>query len=376
MITFNQFGEVDPSVKAALGNHISEVYFVKRNRDNYHHPSFHKVYRLTLEVGLKLLNKMTSSNDDIVSGDKVFFVPGNKMSAMKLKDSIEKQGAKLSKTYDTASVIVFPQDIYFTHVYSYRTNVDFTIPCTNYKDSFSGNTLISHSDHHFVVDNASNYPKNKLPDKTRGTVYISPNGTYSLTQGTDGLMERVDEETLAFSGYLLNMLYYAAKNKIKIISAENFENKYCDSMTILDKESVKTIIQMFSGTEEDTTLASILLANSDHEEKPFYLWYIMDKISLWRLEQNKRVKDVKYFVENSNATKYAGITGAEFYEHVLTELKKPEIFTEDEYAFDTISNKMLSEYVKSLPNAIQRLIKSDAIEASFVVKLPVQQGVE
>jgi hypothetical protein len=189
-------------------------------------------------------------------------------------------------------------------------------------------------------------------------------------------MERVDEETLAFSGYLLNMLYYAAKNKIKIISAENFENKYCDSMTILDKESVNTIIQMFSGTDQDLTLASILLANSDHEEKPFYLWYIMDKISLWRLEQNKRVKDVKYFVENSNATKYAGITGAEFYEHVLKELKKPEIFTEDGYAFDTISKKMIEEYVKSLPNAIQRLIKSDAIQADFVVKLPVQQGVE
>ncbi len=376
MITFNQFGEVDPSVKAALGNHISEVYFVKKNRDDYYNPSFHKVYKLTSEVGLKLLNKMTSSNDDIVSGDKVFFVPGNKMSAMKLKDSIEKQGAKISKTYDTASVIVFPQDIYFTHVYSYRSDADFTIPNNNDKDSFSGNTLISHSDHHFVVDNASNYPQNKLPDKTKGAIYISPNGTYKLTHGADGLMERVNEETLAFSGYLLNMLYYAAKNKIRIISAENFENKYCESMTILNKESVNTIIQMFSGTDEDTTLASILLANSDHEEKPFYLWYIMDKISLWRLEQNKRVKDVKYFVENSNATKYAGITGAEFYEHVLTELKKPEIFTEDEYAFDTISKKMIEEYVYSLPKSIQRLIKSDAIQADFVVKLPVQQGVE
>ncbi len=376
MITFNQFGEVDPSVKAALGNHISEVYFVKKNRDDYYNPSFHKVYKLTSEVGLKLLNKMTSSNDDIVSGDKVFFVPGNKMSAMKLKDSIEKQGAKISKTYDTASVIVFPQDIYFTHVYSYRSDADFTIPHNYDKDSFSGNTLISHSDHYFVVDNASNYPQNKLPDKTKGAIYISPNGTYKLTHGADGMMERVNEETLVFSGYLLNMLYYAAKNKIRIISAENFENKYCESMTILDKESVNTIIQMFSGTDEDTTLASILLANSDHEEKPFYLWYIMDKISLWKLEQNKRIKDVKYFVENSNATKYAGITGAEFYEHVLTELKKPEIFTEDGYAFDTISKKMIEEYVHSLPKSIQRLIKSNAIRADFVVKLPVQQAEE
>ena len=376
MITFNQFGEVDPSVKAALGNHISEVYFVKRNRENYHHPSFHKVYRLTLEVGLKLLNKMTSSNDDIVSGDKVFFVPGNKMSAMKLKDAIEKQGAKISKTYDTASVIVFPQDVYFSHTNGYRSDMDFTIPYNYDKDSFSGNTLISHSDHYFVVKDPSMYPENKLPDKTKGTIYISPSGTYSIQRSNDGLMEKVDEETLAFSGYLLNMLYYAAKNKIKIIAAKNFEDKYCESMTILDKESMKTIIQMFSGTDEDVTLASILLANSDHEEKPFYLWYIMDKISLWRLEQNKRVKDVKYFVENSNAIKYAGITGAEFYEHVLTELKKPEIFTEDEYAFDTISKKMIEEYVYSLPKSIQRLIKSDAIQANFVVKLPVQQGVE
>jgi hypothetical protein len=375
MITFNQFGEVDPSVKAALGNHISEVYFVKKNRDNYYHPFFHKVYRLTLEVGEKLLNKMTSSNDDIVSGDKVFFVPGNKMSAMKLKDSIEKQGAKISKTYDTANVIVFPQDIYFTHLDNYQTET--VIPYLLQKDSFSGSTLISHSDHYYYVKDASNYSENKLPDKTEGTVYLSPSGTYRLNRGTNGeLLKKVSEETLAFSGYLLNMLYYAAKNKIKIISAENFENKYCESMTILDKESVNTIIQMFSGTEEDTTLASILLANSDHEEKPFYLWYIMDKISLWRLEQNKRVKDVKYFVENSNATKYAGITGAEFYEHVLTELKKPEIFTEDEYAFDTISKKMIEEYVYSLPKSIQRLIKSNAIQADFVVKLPVQQGVE
>ena len=375
MITFNQFGEVDPSVKAALGNHISEVYFVKKNRDNYYHPFFHKVYRLTLEVGEKLLNKMTSSNDDIVSGDKVFFVPGNKMSAMKLKDAIEKQGAKISKTYDTANVIVFPQDIYFTHLDNYQTET--VIPYLLQKDSFSGSTLISHSDHYYYVKDASNYSENKLPDKTEGTVYLSPSGTYRLNRGTNGeLLKKVSEETLAFSGYLLNMLYYAAKNKIKIISAENFENKYCESMTILDKESMKTIIQMFSGTDEDTTLASILLANSDHEEKPFYLWYIMDKISLWRLEQNKRVKDVKYFVENSNATKYAGITGAEFYEHVLTELKKPEIFTEDEYAFDTISKKMIEEYVYSLPKSIQRLIKSNAIQADFVVKLPVQQGVE
>ena len=133
---------------------------------------------------------------------------------------------------------------------------------------------------------------------------------------------------------------------------------------------------MFSGTNEDLTLASILLANSDHEEKPFYLWYIMDKIPLWKLEQNRRIKDVRYFVENSNTTKYAGFTGAEFYEYVLKEIKKPEIFTEDEYAFDLISKKMLQEYVDSLPNSIQRLIKSDAIQADFVVKLPVQQGVE
>jgi len=374
MITFNQFGEVDPSVKAALGNHISEVYFVKRNKDNYNNPSFHKVYRLTLEVGQKLLNKMLSSNDDIVSGDKVFFVPGNKMSTMKLKDAITKQGAKSSKTYDTASIIVFPQDIYYTSAYSYRGIT--SLPVIDYKDGFINYTLVSNNDHHFVVKDPSMYPENKLPDKTKGTVYVSPMGTYPLQRSNGGLMEKVDEETLVFSGYLLNMLYYAAKNKIKIVSAKNFEDKYCDSMTILDKESMNTIIQMFSGTDEDVTLASILLANSDHEEKPFYLWHIMDKISLWRLEQNKKVKDVKYFLSNSNATKYAGITGAEFYEHVLRELKKPEIFTEDEYAFDTISKKMIEEYVHSLPKSIQRLIKSDAIQANFVVKLPVQQGVE
>lgn len=375
MITFNQFGEVDPSVRAALGNHISEVYFVKKNTADYYTPLFHKVYKLSIAVGEKLLNKMTSSNDDIVSGDKVFFVPGNKMSAMKLKDSIEKQGAKISKTYDTANVIVFPQDIYFTHLDNYRPET--VIPCLHQKDSFSGSTLVSHSDHYYYVKDASNYSENKLPDKTEGTVYISPLGTYRLNRGTNGeLLEKVSEETLAFSGYLLNMLYYAAKNKIKIISAENFEDKYCESMTILDKESMQTIIQMFSGSDQDTTLASILLANSDHEEKSFYLWYIMDKISLHRLEQNKRVKDVKYFIENSEASNYAGLTANEFYEHVLKELKKPEVFVEDDYAFKTISNKMLSEYVKSLPNAVQRLIKSDAIEASFVVKLPVQQGVE
>lgn len=375
MITFNQFGEVDPSVKAALGNHISEAYFVKNNRDDYFNPSFHKVYRLTLDVSQKLLNKMTSSNDDIVSGDKVFFVPGNKMSAMKLKDSIEKQGAKISKTYDTANIIVFPQDIYFTHAHNGRA--DFIIPCINHKDSFTNNTLVSHSDHHYIVNDPSAYPENKLPDKTIGSVYVSPVGAYRLSRNhSSELLEKISEETVVFSGYLLNMLYYAAKNKIKVISAKNFEDKYCESMTILNKESTDTIIQMFSGTDEDTTLASILLANSDHEEKPFYLWYIMDKISLWRLEQNKKVKDVKYFLENSQATRYSGFIAAEFYEHVLKELKKPEIFTEDGHAFDTISKKMMQEYVYSLPKPIQRLIKSDAIQADFVIKLPVQQGVE
>lgn len=374
MITFNQFGEVDPSVRAALGNHISEVYFVKKNTADYYTPLFHKVYKLSIAVGEKLLNKVTSSNDDIVSGDKVFFVPGNKMSAMKLKDSIEKQGAKISKTYDTANVIVFPQDIYFTHSDNHRPET--VIPSLHQKDSFSGSTLVSHSDHYYFVKDASNSSASMLPDKTEGTVYISPLGTYRLNRGHGELLEKVSEETLAFSGYLLNMLYYAAKNKIKIISAENFEDKYCESMTILDKESMQTIIQMFSGSDQDTTLASILLANSDHEEKSFYLWYIMDKISLHRLEQNRRVKDVRYFIENSESLKYAGLTANEFYEHVLKELKKPEVFVEDDYAFKTISNKMLSEYVKSLPSSIQRLIKSDAIEASFVVKLPVQQGVE
>ena len=374
MITFNQFGEVDPSVKAALGNHISEVYFVKRNRENYHDPSFHKVYRLTLEVGQKLLNKMISSNDDIVSGDKVFFVPGNKMSTMKLKDAITKQGAKTSKTYDTASVIVFPQDIYYTNISNYRSET--SIPIVQQGEGFTNYTLVSNNDHHFIVNDPLRYPENKLPDKTKGAIYISPIGTYPLQRSNGGLMEKIDEETLIFSGYLLNMLYYAAKNKIKIIAAKNFEDKYCESMTILDKESMSTIIQMFSGTDEDVTLASILLANSDHEEKPFYLWHIMDKISLWRLEQNKKVKDVKYFLSNSQAEKYAGFTGAEFYEHVLRELKKPEVFTEDEYAFDIITNKMIQEYVHALPKAIQRLIKNDAVKADFVVKLPVQQRVE
>ena len=374
MITFNQFGEVDPSVKAALGNHISEVYFVKRNREVYNNPYFHKVYRLTLEVGQKLLNKMISSNDDIVSGDKVFFVPGNKMSTMKLKDAITKQGAKSSKTYDTASVIVFPQDIYYTNISNYRSET--SIPVIEQGEGFTNYTLVSNNDHHFIVNDPLSYPENRLPNKTKGAIYVSPIGTYPLQRSNDGLMEKVNEETLVFSGYLLNMLYYAAKNKIKIIAAKNFEDKYCESMTILDKESMSTIIQMFSGTDEDVTLASILLANSDHEEKPFYLWYIMDKISLWRLEQNKKVKDVKYFLSNSKAEKYAGFTSAEFYEHVLKELKKPEIFTKDEYAFDIIVNKMIQEYVHALPKAIQRLIKSDAVKADFVVKLPVQQGVE
>lgn len=396
MINYDKFAKVEPSVLATLGNLAQPMIYV-RGTDYIQNLKFETVYKIPVELGLKLLSKLYNSNDDIVKGDKVFFVPKQSATAYKLKDTVTSLGASVAKSYDNANVIVFPANV-ATRRHWLNTNID--IEAQNrelgndsllhftknsnvlnpaYKDLYlkhfkelydlieSGCTEIICND----IYDLNRIIYNRIPQND-----LPVNRSYELAEH---LYPHTDSEDYCLvSGYLLNLLYYAAKNKVKLISQTNFFGKYKINSMQLNEESVKTILQMLKGSDEDKQLGVMLLCNSDYADKPFYTWYLADYRNVNHVVDSfKRLKDVKHFLTTSNFEKFAGMTGFEFWEYIVVEKNLGrQVFHEDNHAMDFIQKRLEKEYKDRLPESLNRLIQKGLGSSNFVVNLVEQEGVE
>lgn len=397
MINYDKFAKVEPSVLATLGDLAQPMVYV-RGTDSSSSLKFETVYKIPVELGLKLLSKLYNSNDDIVKDDKVFFVPKQSATAYKLKDTVTSLGASVAKSYDNANVIVFPANV-ATRRHWLNTNLDieaqnrelgndsllhFTknshVLNTAYKDLYlkhgfkelydlieSGYTEMICNDIYDLNRIIYNHiPQNSLP----------VNRSYELQEH---LYPNTDSQDYCLvSGYLLNLLYYSAKNKVKLISQSYFFEKYKVNSVELNEESVKTIIQMLNGSDQDKQLGVMLLCNSDYSDKPFYTWYLADFRGVYyAVDSFKRLKDVKHFLTTSNFEKFSGMTGFEFWEYIVVERKLGrQVFHEDDHAMDFIQKRLEKEYKDRLPDALRRLIQKGLGSSNFVVNLVEQEGVE
>ena len=212
---------------------------------------------------------------------------------------------------------------------------------------------------------------NQMPQSS-----LPVNRSYELAEH---LYPQTDSEDYCLvSGYLLNLLYYSAKNKVKLISQSYFFEKYKVNSVELNEESVKTIIQMLNGSDQDKQLGVMLLCNSDYSDKPFYTWYLADFRGVYyAVDSFKRLKDVKHFLTTSNFERFFGMTGFEFWEYIVVERKLGrQVFHEDDHAMDFIQKRLEKEYKDRLPDALRRLIQKGLGSSNFVVNLVEQEGVE
>jgi hypothetical protein len=396
MINYDKFAKVEPSVLATLGNLVQPMVYV-RGTDYISHLKFETVYKIPVELGLKLLSKLYNSNDDIVKDDKVFFVPKQSATAYKLKDTVTSLGASVAKSYDKANVIVFPANV-ATRRHWLNTNIDieaqnrelgndsllhFTknsnVLNTAYKDLY-----LKHGFKELYDLIESGYTEmicNDIYDLNRCIYNMIPQTDLPVTRSyelTEHLYPNTDSEDYCLvSGYLLNLLYYSAKNKVKLISQTNFFEKYKINSMELNEESVKTILQMLKGSDEDKQLGVMLLCNSDYADKPFYTWYLADYRNVYHVVDSfKRLKDVKHFLTTSNFEKFAGMTGFEFWEYIVVEKNLGrQVFHEDNHAMDFIQKRLEKEYKDRLPESLKRLIQKGLGSSNFVVNLVEQEGV-
>lgn len=396
MINYDKFAKVEPSVLATLGDLAQPMVYV-RGTDSSSNLKFETVYKIPVELGLKLLSKLYNSNDDIVKDDKVFFVPKQSATAYKLKDTVTSLGASVAKSYDNANVIVFPANA-ATRRHWLNTNLN--IEAQNRE---LGNDSLLHFTKNSNVLNAaykdlylkhgfkelhdlieSGYKEmicNDIYDLNRFIYNAFPQNSLPVNRSyelQEYLYPHTDSEDYCLvSGYLLNLLYYSAKNKVKLISQYNFFEKYKTNSVELNEESVKTILQMLKGSDEDKQLGVMLLCNSDYIDKPFYTWYLADYPGVYyAVDSFKRLKDVKHFLTTSNFERFYGMNGFDFWEYIVVEKKLGrQVFHEDEYAMNSIQARLEKEYRNHLPEPLKRLIQKGFGSSNFVVNLVEQEGV-
>lgn len=401
MINYDKFAEAQPSVLATLGDLAQPVIYV-RGSGSISSLVFETVYRIPVELGMKLYDKLHNSNNDIVKGDKVFFVPKQSATSYKLKDMVNSLDASVVKTYDNANVIVFPSTI-VTQDYNYRHDLE--LPKAPKVNRDLGNDCLLHfTSASYVLNNEyqslygkkhqfqklesmmnSGYSQlccNDIYDFSRCIYNSFPTTDLPSTRSYD-LSEymypvKSSDPHFLISGYLLNLLYCAAKNKVKLISQSNFFEKYKNNSMELNEESVKTILQMIKGSDEDKQLGVMLLCNSDYLDKPFYTWYLADYRGVYHaVDDFKRLKDVKHFITTSNFEKFAGMNGFDFWEYIVVEQNLGrKVFAEDEYAMTMIQKRLENEYIDRLPEPLKRLSQKGLASSNFVVNLVEQEGVE
>lgn len=396
MINYDKFAKVEPSVLATLGNLAQPMVYV-RGTDSSSNLKFETVYKIPVELGLKLLSKLYNSNDDIVKDDKVFFVPKQSATAYKLKDTVTSLGASVAKSYDNANVIVFPTNV-ATRRHWLNTNLE--IEAQNRE--LGNDSLLHFTKNSYVLNTAykdlylkhgfkelydlieSGYKEmicNDIYDLNRIIYNQIPQNSLPVNRSyelQEYLYPNTDSEDYCLvSGYLLNLLYYSAKNKVKLISQYNFFEKYKTNSVELNEESVKTILQMLKGSDEDKQLGVMLLCNSDYIDKPFYTWYLADYPGVYyAVDSFKRLKDVKHFLTTSNFERFFGMNGFDFWEYIVVEKKLGrQVFHEDEYAMNSIQARLEKEYRNHLPEPLKRLIQKGFGSSNFVVNLVEQEGV-
>ena len=394
MANYDVFAEVDPKVLSTLGNLVQPVTYCYRDSNNYSSVHFSTIYRVEDKFIKAILKKIYTSTDDIVAKDKVFFTPKQECSAYKLKDITNKINAKVTKSYDNATVIMIPNS-----VLGYDVNGEAT--CRSGFTFLKKQLLLKQDDEHTIN---YQYIKNLPVEITaKGHEYIyfdndsrmklcrriindddlnSELPTHRAYDLDDYLFPKIENSTAKYfyvSGYFLNLILHIKQNKVKIISEDNFFDKYSTPSMILNKDVVNTIKQMCrSSNKADVLVGLSLLSNSDYKNKLYYTWKLANDHHVYsQVYTHRNLKDVRHFLDNSDFQKLDDMRPFSFWMHLFDNSSEAlDYFKNDEVAMKEVKESMQKQFHDSLPHGLQRAMKEKLASCNFTIELTPLKGVE
>ena len=390
MANYDIFAEVDPKVLSTLGDLVQPVTFCEMRNNNYV-ITYSTIYKVDVNFVKAILKKVYNSTDNIVAKDKVFFTPKQECTAYKLKDITNKINAKVTKSYDKATVVMIPNS-----VLGYNVEGDEN---TKYRYTFLRQKLIEKTEDLKVIDyqylqnlpieitNSRNkyiYFDSHICSKIcreiiKNDNYNSNLPTTNAYQLDDYLFPSEKSQSFVMSGYFLNLLLYIKQNNVKIISEENFFNKYSTPSMILNQDVVNTIKQMCkSSNKADVLVGLSLLSNSDYKNKLYYTWKLANDNHVFsQVYSNRNLKDVRHFLDNSEFQQLQDMRAFSFWMHIIDNSSEAvDYFKNDEVAMKEVKASMKKQFHDSLPHGLQRAIKEKLASCNFTIELTPLKGVE
>ena len=372
MANYDVFAEVDPKVLSTLGDLVQPVTYCYRDSTNYGNLHISTIYRVEDKFIKAILKKIYNSTDDIVAKDKVFFTPKQECSAYKLKDITNKINAKVTKSYDNATVIMIPNS-----VLGYDVNGEAT--CRSVFTFLKKQLLLKRDDEHTInYQYIKNLPV-EITAKKHEYIYFDSDSrmkicrrilhdsdlnselpTHRAYDLDDYLFPIIKNSTAKYfyvSGYFLNLILHIKQNRVKIISEDNFFNKYSTPSMILNQDVVTTIKQMCkSNTRADVLVGLSLLSNSDYKNKLYYTWKLANDAHVFsQVYSNRNLKDVRHFLDNSEFQQLQDMRPFSFWMHIIdNSLNALNEFKNDEVAMREVKASMQKQFHDSLPHGLQR----------------------
>jgi len=390
MANYDIFAKVDPKVLSTLGDLVQPVTFcyviINTNVITYS-----TIYKVDVNFVKAILKKVYNSTDNIVAKDRVFFTPKQECSAYKLKDITNKINAKVAKSYDKATVVMIPNS-----VLGYNVEGDVN---TRYRNTFLKQKLIEKTEDLRVIDYQylQNLPV-EITNSRNKYIYFDAHAcskfcrriinnddynsnlpTTNAYQLDDYLFPSEESQSFVMSGYFLNLLLYIKQNNVKIISEENFFNKYSIPSMILNEDVVTTIKQMCkSNTRADVLVGLSLLSNSDYKNKLYYTWKLANDAHVFsQVYSNRNLKDVRHFLDNSEFQQLQDMRPFSFWMHIIdNSLNALNEFKNDEVAMREVKASMQKQFHDSLPYGLQRAMKEKLASCNFTIELTPLKGVE
>lgn len=390
MISYDVYAKVDPKVLSTLGDLVQPVTYCYKDTTNYSNIHISTIYRVEDKFIEAILKKIYNSTDDIVAKDKVFFTPKQEITSYKLKDITNKANAKVTKSYDNATIIMIPNC-----VLGYDADGKNTM---GYNDNFLRKNLIQKQDSEHTID--WQYDKNLPPEIKEGEhkyIYFANESRMKLCRQIindddlnsnlptlrsydldDYLFPKTENLKVKYyyvSGYFLNLILHIKKNKLKIISEENFFKKYSEPSVVLNQDVVTTIIQMLKGSKADVQVGLSLLSNSDYKNKLYYTWKLANNPHVYSAVYcNRNLKDVRHFLDNSQFNQLQDMRAFSFWMHIIDNSSDAlEEFKNDEIAINEVRKSMENQFYNCLPQGLQRAMREKLASCNFTIQLDAQQ---
>lgn len=386
MSAYNKFEVADPSVVKALGGNIKEVYLLKST-------GLETVYLLKKNIFDHLNNAMINKNHKISAKEKVFFVPGSSNASYRLRDAVKNVKGKVSKFYTSADVIVFPNllgdqsyseengpenaervggnNLSSYRLFSYNLR-DYYFIYSRFHDLLEFFDGYKKGENIVLVDNDGMYDiynqiiRNNSAEKLPET---SPWRLQSmLTDGCRHSSMSAYIDDVVVTGYYLNVMYYAAKNKKVVMHENSFLRDNVEASTILDESSIDTIIKMLNSTEDNQRLGAMLLANSDYKDKLHYVYLIGQKAGYYSIDQFKRIKDIKNFIKESNWEAVSTCRPVDFFQYIHENNKTDWLL--DPYFIKKFIPSLNTHIETNIKMGQRECIEKGFIKVSYELKLP------